>query len=243
MLQLENVSWKAGDTYIIKWVDMNIHTGQAVWIVGPNGCGKTSLLNIINGFNSVNEWKVIFDGEDITHVNVEQRAKLGIGRVFQHAWIFKQLTLYQNLALAFVNTLTWSQKLMPLSRLPLEMREKIENILHELDLYDKKHEKAGNLSGGQMRLLEIGRLYLQDMKLFLLDEPTAGVAPKLKGKVIGILNKILHTGKTIIIVEHDFGFLSEFVHHFYLMDDGRVVFEGNHKAMRDSDVIKEIYFG
>jgi neutral amino acid transport system ATP-binding protein len=88
--------------------------------------------------------------------------------------------------------------------LPSAIKEQIADILHELDLYDKRKNLASSLSGGQMRLLEIARLFLQDTKLYLLDEPTAGVSPKLKGKVIKLLQKIIAQQKTLIIVEHDF---------------------------------------
>jgi ABC-type branched-subunit amino acid transport system ATPase component len=94
-----------------------------------------------------------------------------------------------------------------------------------------------------MRLLEIARLYLQDTKLFLLDEPTAWVSPKLKWKVIELLNKIIQTWKTVIIVEHDFEFLWEFVDQIMVMDEWKIVLEGTYQDIKNSDVIKEIYFG
>lgn len=94
-----------------------------------------------------------------------------------------------------------------------------------------------------MRLLEIARLYLQDTKLYLLDEPTAGVAPKLKGKVISLLQKIIAQGKTVIIVEHDFEFLAQFVKEFYLMNSGKIVLQGNYQTIKESSMTKEIYFG
>jgi urea transport system ATP-binding protein len=94
-----------------------------------------------------------------------------------------------------------------------------------------------------MRLLEIGRLYLQDTQLYLLDEPTAGVSPKLKEKVIQLLNKIIAKGKMVIIVEHDFEFLSSFVNSFFVMNDGQIVLEGNHDEVKHHPKIREIYFG
>ena len=168
---------------------------------------------------------------------------MGIGRVFQSFGIFKNLTLFENLALAFVNTLHRKYKFLPPSFLPKEKKDQIDAVLHELDLHNKKNELAWNLSGWQMRLLEIARLYLQDTKLFLLDEPTAGVSPKLKGKVIELLNKIIQTGKTVIIVEHDFEFLWQFVDQIMVMDEGKIVLEWSYQEIKNSEIIKEIYFG
>lgn len=123
------------------------------------------------------------------------------------------------------------------------MKDQIAEILHELDLYDKRKQLASSLSGGQMRLLEIARLYLQDTKLYLLDEPTAGVSPKLKGKVIQLLKKIIKKHKTLIIVEHDFVFLGEFVNQIYVMNEGTLFTHGTYDQIKNDPKVKEIYFG
>ncbi|MCX6824977.1 MAG: ATP-binding cassette domain-containing protein [candidate division SR1 bacterium] len=243
MLKLQNIHRKAGKTPIINGIDFTIQSGQVIGLVGPNGCGKTSLLNLINGFYSPTEGKIIHDHLDITNTSVEQRAIGGIGRVFQSFGIFRNLTLYENLALAFVKQLHRKYKFLPIRFLPKHMRAEIDEILHELELYDKKDQLAGNLSGGQMRLLEIGRLYLQKTKVYLLDEPTAGVSPKLKGKVIDLINKIISKDRMVIIVEHDFEFLAQFVDSFCVMNEGKIVLEGNYSQIKHSEVIKEIYFG
>ena len=222
---------------------MDVKTWQAIGIVGPNWCGKSSLLNTINGFNTVNDGKIVFCDTDITTASVEKRADMWIWRVFQSFGIFKSLTLFENLSLAYVKQLWWKQKLLPLSFLPQRIKDEIDAVLQDLDLYDKKHERAGNLSGGQMRLLEIARLYLQDTKLYLLDEPTAGVSPKLKGKVIELINKIVAQEKTVIIVEHDFNFLGLFVHDFYVLNDGEVALTGDYETIKNSTVVQELYFG
>ncbi len=127
--------------------------------------------------------------------------------------------------------------------LPQEYKNEIANILNQLDLYDKKDEKAGNLSWGQMRLLEIARLYLQNTRLYLLDEPTAWVSPKLKWKVIELLNKIIATGKMVMIVEHDFAFLGEFVDKLYVMNSGTIVAHWSYEEVKCSDLVRSIYFG
>ncbi|MCF7834645.1 ATP-binding cassette domain-containing protein [Candidatus Gracilibacteria bacterium] len=243
MLTLHNIQRSIGGNHILNGIDLTAKEGQAIGLVGPNGCGKTSLINVINGFYQASHGSIVFDDKHITRSSVEKRGQMGIGRVFQSFGIFKNLTLFENLALAFVNNLHRKYKFLPTSFLPQEKKDQINSVLHELDLYSKRNELAGNLSGGQMRLLEIARLYIQDTKLFLLDEPTAGVSPKLKGKVIQLLNKIIQTGKTVIIVEHDFEFLGQFVDQIMVMDEGKIVLEGSYQDIKNSDTIKEIYFG
>lgn len=176
------------------------------------------------------------------HKSVSERSNLWIGRCFQHFGIFKHLTVYENLALAYISKLKRRQKILPVSFLDSEKKEKINDILHEIWLAEKRDQSAGDLSGWQMRLLEIARLYLQDIKLFLLDEPTAGVSPKLKSKVIELIKKIIWQWKTIVIVEHDFNFLSAFVDTICVMQDGKIVLQGSYEEIKDSTTLKEIYF-
>lgn len=243
MLRMSNVFWSAGPTSILKGVDLEVNSGHAIGLVGPNGCGKSSLLNTINGFNIHQAGSILLDDLDIGKLSVEQRAKLGVGRVFQQFGICKSLTLFENLALAFVNNISWYRKFLPLSTLPKSYCDRIDAILQELDLYDKKNEYAGNLSGGQMRLLEIARLYLQDTSVYLLDEPTAGVSPKLKDKVVDLLKKIIAQWKIVLIVEHDFNFLASFVDTFCVMDDGKIIVSGDYATVKASDKVRELYFG
>jgi ABC-type branched-subunit amino acid transport system ATPase component len=132
---------------------------------------------------------------------------------------------------------------LPVRALPKPFQQEILAIIAELDLLDKKDTLAGNLSGGQMRLLEIARLYLQKTKLYLLDEPTAGVSPKLKSKVVDLLRKIIDKDKMVIIVEHDFDFLSQFVEKFALMDDGQIILEETYANIREHPLTRKVYFG
>ena len=243
MLKLQNVHRSVGNTEIIKWVDLDLVGWQAIWLVWPNGCGKTSLLNLINGFNKSNIWEVIFNYHDISRSSVEHIWQLWIGRVFQSFGIFKNLTLFENLALAYSKELSWKYKILPISFIPKQFKKEIDEILLDLNLLDKKHELAGNLSGGQMRLLEIARLYLQKTKLYLLDEPTAWVSPKLKSKVVELIKKIIAKDKMVIIVEHDFEFLSHFVDKLFVMDDGKIVLEGKYNEIKEHPLTREIYFG
>ena len=243
MLTIENLSRHIWNSHIINGVSMHIKAWKAIWLVWPNGCGKTSLINLINGFNKPQSGSIVFDDRHITKLSVEQRSTLWVGRVFQSFGIFKNLTLEENLALAFVSKLKRWQKWWTIQMLPKAIKEQISDILKELDLYEKRKQLAWSLSWGQMRLLEIARLYLQDTKLYLLDEPTAWVSPKLKWKVIQLLQKIIAQWKTVIIVEHDFGFLGKFVDNVFVMNDGEIILHGTYEEIKDHPKLKEVYFG
>ena len=242
MLKLENIYRSIGNQNILKWVSWEFIDWEVVGIVWPNGCWKTSLLNAINWYIKLESWIIQFDWIDVSKYSVEQRANLWIWRVFQSFWIFKELTIFENLALAYYNRLKRREKLLPVKYFPKKFREEIDEVLEEIELLQRKNELAWNLSWWQMRLLEIARLYLQDTKLFLLDEPTAWVAPKFKQKVIGLLNKIIEQKKTVIIVEHDFEFLSQFVQKFYVMDNWRIVLEWDYNTVKKSPITQSIYF-
>ena len=242
MLQIKNLHWWVGKVDILKGIDFHVKKSEAIGIVWPNGCGKTSFINCINGFNKLTKGRVSFQGEDITKRTIEYRARLWIGRVFQSFGIFKNLTLFENLSLAYITSLPFYYKLLPLSYLPKQVKKEISEVLKELDLYKKRDTMASELSWGQMRLLEIARLYLQDTQIYLLDEPTAWVSPKLKKSVVKIIKKILAKWKIVIIVEHDFSWLWEFVQRLVVMDDGKIVLDGEYKKIKNSNKLKEIYF-
>ena len=241
MLELKNIYRSVGNQNILKWISWEFADWDVIGIVWPNGCWKTSLLNAINWYIKLESWTIQLDWTDISKYSVEQRANLWIWRVLQSFWIFKELTIFENLALAYYNRLKRREKLLPIKYFPKKFREEIDEVLEEIELLQRKNELAWNLSWWQMRLLEIARLYLQDTKLFLLDEPTSWVAPKFKQKVIGLLNKIIEQKKTVIIVEHDFEFLSQFVQKFYVMDNWRIVLEWDYDTVKNSDITKEIY--
>lgn len=243
MLELQSIHRSAGHQRIINGITFSVSSWQAIGLVWPNWSGKTSLLNLINGMHTPQQGKILFNGQDISGLSIEHRARLGVWRVFQHFGIFKTLSLEENLALAFISRMARRRQFLPLHFLPAAYQERIYNILKELDLEKKSKEPAWSLSGGQMRLLELARLYLQDTQLYLLDEPTAWVSPKLKHVVIALIQKIRAQGKTIIIVEHDFSFISEFVDEVYVMNEWQIIATWTPQSIRENQKVSEVYFG
>ncbi len=243
MFKIKNLYWWVWKIDILKNININVKSGEAIGIVWPNWCGKTSLLNTINGFNTQNKWEISISGKNIENLSTQKRATHWIWRVFQNSWIFKDLTLFENLALAYTSQLPFYIKFLPLSFLPKKIKKEIHEILKELHLFKKINNKASDLSWWQMRLLEIARLYLQDTKIYLLDEPTAGVSPKLKWIVTKLIKKILKKWKIVIIVEHDFVWLWDFVDRLIVMNDWEIILDWDYKKVKNNPKLKELYFG
>lgn len=243
MLKIKDLNWWVWKINILKDINFSVKKWEAIGIVWPNWCGKTSLLNTINWFNIQNKWEIILAWENIEKISTRKRALKWIWRVFQNSWIFKDLTLYENLALAYSSKLPFYSKFLPLSFLPKKIKNEIYETLKELHLHKKTNNKASDLSWWQMRLLEIARLYLQDTKIYLLDEPTAWVSPKLKWIVTKLIKKILAKWKIVIIVEHDFAWLWDFVDRLIVMEDWKLILDWKYYKIKNNPKLKELYFG
>ncbi|MFH0951080.1 MAG: ATP-binding cassette domain-containing protein [bacterium] len=244
IISLENLNVKFGKQMILQKVSLDVKPGEMVGIIGPNGCGKTTLLNAISGFVPVDSGTVSFDGKDIMNLPPNKRANLGIGRSFQHAGIFKDLSVEDNIVIGAekAEQYPWWWMFAP------NYRKKMDNIvtksLQEVNLLPHRKSLAGILSGGQIRLLELARLELFQGKVLLIDEPTAGVAPGLRqqlAKIIKTLNK--DHGFTILIVEHDLKFLFNLVDRVVVLVDGQKYMEGKPEEIQNDKRLQEIYFG
>ncbi len=241
MLEISNLKYQIGETVIINGIDLKINAGEKVGIIGPNGSGKTTLFNCISGFCSPQSGSIKFNGKDILHLSPHKRSLVGIGRVFQTFGIFKEMTLGENILTALESRN--GDLVLPWSRAFKENCNKAYEYLKEIGLEDKINEKAGSLSGGQMRLLEISRAIAFGAKMFLLDEPTAGVSPKMKAEVERILEKLRRMNKTVLIIEHDMYFIQKLCERIVVLDVGKVVLDGLPDEIRTNPVLQEIYFG
>jgi branched-chain amino acid transport system ATP-binding protein len=237
LLSVAHLSLAIQEHKILSDVAFHVNEGEIVGLIGPNGSGKTTLFNVLSGFLKPTHGTIHLRGEDITDLSASDRAQRGIGRVFQNFGIFREMTLEENVLVA-------------LEVLPRERREKlgalssiVRDTLTMVGLQSHAHQKAGSLSGGQMRLLEIARTLMSGKTVFLLDEPTAGVSPKMTQQVADLIISLKKEGKTVLIVEHDLPFIARICDRVIVMDVGRVVLSGTPAEVKQSKELQEIYFG
>jgi ABC-type branched-subunit amino acid transport system ATPase component len=243
MLELSEIHVSFHGTKVLNGVSCAIRSGETVGVIGPNGSGKTTLFNSISGFAHCDKGTMTLQGQRIEQLEPYVRAQRGIGRVFQNFGIFREMSLLENIQLALESRPDSSPGLFPWSKKTRRILEYSMEYLKEVKLDHKAHDKAGTLSGGQMRLLEIVRTLALGAELFLLDEPTAGVSPRMKEDIVQSIKKLQEFGKTVLIIEHDITFIQKFCDRIVVLEEGRVVLDDSPERVRNDDRLQEIYFG
>lgn len=237
LLSVTNLSLTLGAQQILRDISFTVEEGEVVGLIGPNGSGKTTLFNTLSGFLKTTQGRIDLRGQDITHTSPARRAKEGLGRVFQNFGIFREMTLEENVLVAF-------EALPKEERGKLgDLRKKVTETLVLVGLQDKAKEKASSLSGGQMRLLEIARTLASGKELFLLDEPTAGVSPKMTNDVANLIRELKRERKTVLVIEHDLPFIAKICDRVLVLDLGQIVISGTPQEVHQHKKLKEIYFG
>lgn len=237
LLSTSSVSITLGGQQILRDVSVEIEPGEIVGLIGPNGSGKTTFFNVLSGFLRPQSGTVTLCGKDITALSAPERSRLGIGRVFQNFGIFREMTLIENVQIALESL---PAKIRPHKK---EMQQQVAETLSMVGLQEHAEKKASSLSGGQMRLLEIARTLAAGKDVFLLDEPTAGVSPKMTQDVARIIRRLKEAGKTVIIVEHDLPFIRSICDRVIVLDVGEVALSGTPEEVHSSQKLKELYFG
>ena len=249
MIKIKNVSKHFGGIKAVENVSLNINKGSITGLIGPNGAGKTTLFNIIAGFYSPDFGEIIFEGENISSLRSDELFKKGILRTFQIAHEFENLTVRENLMMVPDNQTgeTIFHSWISRRKIRIEEREnskKAAEVMEFLNLDHLADERAGSLSGGQKKLLELGRTMMVDAKIVLLDEVGAGVNKTLLKKIgesIKTLNKEL--GYTFFMIEHDIDFISSLCDPVIVMTEGTVLTEGKVSSIRNDERVIEAYLG
>ena len=249
ILQIDNLSKYFGGLAAVSNCSIKIKKGSITGVIGPNGSGKTTLFNLIAGNLKTSKGTVLFNNEDITDVPAYELFSKGLLRTFQIAHEFTNLTVLENLMMVPGNQLGENIVNALLKRgLVNQEEEQIRRKAYEvIDFLNLKHlanELAGNLSGGQKKLLELGRTMMVDAKLVLLDEVGAGVNRTLLkdiGTSIQRLNK--EKGYTFCMIEHDMDFINRLCNPVIVMAEGSVLFEGTSDEVKKNDRVIESYLG
>ena len=249
ILEVSNVSKSFGGVKANVDISMNVEKGRIVGLIGPNGSGKTTLFNLIAGNLKSSGGEVIFDNENITDVPSFELFSKGLLRTFQIAHEFSNLSVLENLMMVPGNQS--GEKLMTALLKPSLVseeeelvKEKAKEVVDFLNLGHLSNELAGNLSGGQKKLLELGRTMMVDAKLVLLDEVGAGVNRTLLkdlGSAIEKLNK--EKGYTFCMIEHDMDFIGRLCDPVIVMAEGSVLFEGSVEDAKKDEKVIESYLG
>jgi urea transport system ATP-binding protein len=227
MLMIQGLSVGYGDSQILWDVHLRVPEGQVVCLMGRNGVGKTTLLKSVMGLLSPQAGTITFDGQDITRVRPEQRARRGIGYVPQGREIFPQLTVRENLCLGL---LAKSGRQGKVPDTVFQLFPALSGLLNR---------KGGFLSGGQQQQLAIARALVTAPKLLLLDEPTEGIQPSIIQEIEAVIAQIRAQGQvTILLVEQYLEFAWRLADAFYMMEKGSIVAHGDTTELTD-DVVKQ----
>lgn len=242
VLEVENVEKNFGGVVALNGTSLEVRDGEIVGVVGPNGAGKSTLFNCIMGVYPPTDGQVFLRDEDITSMYTSQIVRAGISRTFQLARVFPELSVRENME---INQAHEGESLLKtvVSGTDDTTTERIEEIIEFVALDHLIDEPAGNLSGGQKKLLNIASTLVREPDIVLLDEPTAGVNPGLVDDITDTILELNQEGSTFLIIEHDMDVIRKVSDYVYVLADGANLTDGEPQhALQDPQVL-EAYFG
>lgn len=246
-LSVEGITVDFGGVRAVDAVSFRVQPGRISSLIGPNGSGKTTMFNVINGFRHPDAGEVFFRGERITRLRPHQVAHRGIGRTFQQARVFAGVTVLECVLMgAFLTTRSglWNAtaRTARAKRLEAEAGQRALDILAFLDLSKPDH-MAGSLPYGEQKLLQIAIALAGSPTLLLLDEPAAGMNPEERRRLVGILRRLAERGGTVLLVEHHMKLVMDISHHVIVMSFGRKIAEGSPGDVASHPDVVKAYLG
>ena len=249
MITVEVLSKSFGGIQAVQECSLAVAPGTITGLIGPNGAGKTTLFNMIAGAFPPSSGRILFDGKDVTGLKPHKLFDLGILRTFQIPHEFHRLTALENLMVVpprqsgetiWSSWFQWGR----VAKDEAAVLKKAEEVLEFLELTHIRDVRAGNLSGGQKKLLEIGRTMMTDARLVLLDEPGAGVNRTLLGKIAGVIERLnQERGYTFFLIEHDMDLIERLCDPVICMAQGSVLVQGDFAHVRSDPRVLEAYLG
>lgn len=245
---------KEDSLYLFRNLSLEVPRENITALVGGNGAGKTTLFNAISGIQKGFNGKIIFEGINISGKAPHTIAQMGIGRLFQGARVYEEMSILENMLLGSIQSKS-EQPFFTLFSfhkhriMEKELIDRTENIFTELfgshnDFWKKRNEQAGTLSYGQQRLLSMARLFIGDYTLYLLDEPTSGVHVQFIEAIAEVIRHMnSHSHKTVFLIEHNMKFVRQMAENCLFMDNGSIIARGNPNEVLDSDLVQQTYMG
>ncbi len=248
LLEVRGLARSFYGVHALNGVELSVARSTITGLIGPNGAGKTTLFNCVSGVIPPDGGRVVFDGHDITGASPHRITQRGLVRTFQIARGFPRLSVMENLLLygdRQPGESLWKAAVRPAAVAQREraLRERARAIAERLNLTRVLHDAASDLSGGQKKLLELGRALMTDPKLILLDEPIAGVNPTLANEIGAHLRALRQEGLTFLIIEHHMDVIARLCDPVIVMAEGRHLAEGSFAAVAADPRVQEAYMG
>jgi branched-chain amino acid transport system ATP-binding protein len=248
VLEAETIGLSFGGVRALSDVSFKASAGAIFALVGPNGAGKTSMFNVVSGLYRPTIGRVRLMGADVTGRPPHELARLGLSRTFQNLQIFSHMSVVDNVmvGLHLGERTSWLSDLLGLRSVMRQNRDSRRTamaLLERVDLAARADEQASNLSYGELKRLEIARALATGPKVLLLDEPAAGCNPVETKEMAALIRQIRADGVTIVLVEHDMGLVMSISDHIVVLDQGRVIAEGEAEDIRTNPAVISAYLG
>lgn len=233
LLEINGLWSGYGKISVLQDISLKVEPLETVSVLGANGAGKTTLLNTVAGVLRLSQGRIFFDGEDVTGLNPETLAGKGLSLVLQGRSIFPFMTVQENLDMGAY-----------LLKDPSSLRSRLDTVFQLFPvLAERKNQWAGSMSGGEQKMLELGRALMLELKLLMLDEPSLGLAPLITGTIFRHIREFNQRGMTVLLVEQNVSLALEISHRGYLLELGRIRLEGGKEELLNNPEIKKYYLG
>ena len=247
-LEVTNLKKSFGGIKAVDVESLNLNRNELTSIIGPNGAGKTTFFDLISGFQDSDEGKVYLNNKNITKSQPYAIARLGMIRTFQLTKVFDRMTVLENMMFS-ASTVNNDSFLKSLVKLPSQkttekkIRDKSFEIMKELNIDHMANSYAREMSGGQKKLLELGRSIINNPSVLLLDEPLAGVNPKLAEEILQIILNLAGKGISILMVEHNIEAVMKISERVIVLAEGKVIADSTPENIRSDEKVIEAYLG
>jgi branched-chain amino acid transport system ATP-binding protein len=244
LLETAKLTKYFGDTHAVDNVDFTIGESEVLALIGANGAGKTSLVNLISGLIQPDSGQILFRGADVTKESVHGRIRAGIARSFQIVNLFDELTVLDNVALSIFSREGLTRSFWSLADLHHPIWQEALEILRQFGLESKSSALAGGISQGERKLLDVAVAYALKPRLLVLDEPTSGVSTREKAPIMDVISSIVRSEKiTAVVIEHDMDIIFKYSDRIVVMNQGVILASGSPEEIRSNDTVKDAVFG